>query len=172
MKLPLSQSGAGEPSVKAKRARKDGQRHISLSGYPWQEWLVTMTDGTVRRTHVPASGRGSGPRAARRDAEGEGPYRDLSQPTYKESIQRAVMEGRRNAHPDAGKTATTPVARPEASNVQVTATNPDKAEVAKDPQSDPPVDFPNPVVPGTRAGPAAPPRATGQAHRPPTRRAL
>ena len=94
MKPPLSQPGAEEPSVKAQAARKDGGPYLSLSGYPWQEWLVTMTDGTVRRTGVHASGTGSGPRAARQNAE-EGPCRDLSQPTFKESTAQAVREGRR-----------------------------------------------------------------------------
>lgn len=92
MNTPLGQPDAAGTFVKAEAARKDGDPYLSLSGYPWQEWLVTMTDGTVRRTHVAALASGSGPRAAKRDAE-EGPYRNLSQPTYKESAARSRSEG-------------------------------------------------------------------------------
>jgi hypothetical protein len=111
MNAPLSQSGAEAPLVRARKAHQAGEPYFGLSGHPWQEWLVTMEDGTRRRTSAPASGGGSGPRAARKNAE-EGPYRDLSQPTYRQSVEAALSEGRRAAHPDAGKTAATPPARP------------------------------------------------------------
>jgi hypothetical protein len=107
---PPSQSAAEEPPVKAKKAHKDGEPYISLSGYPWQCWLVTMEDGTQRRTATPAFGGGSGARTARQNAE-EAPYRDLSQPSWRESVQQWAREGARGAHPDAGKTVATPVAR-------------------------------------------------------------
>src|ERR1035441_3942648 len=97
MNAPLSQSGAEAPLVRARKAHQAGEPYFGLSGHPWQEWLVTMEDGTRRRTSAPASGGGSGPRAARKNAE-EGPYRDLSQPTYRQSVEAALSEGRRAAH--------------------------------------------------------------------------
>lgn len=108
---PPRQSGAEESLVRAKKARMDGEPYISLSGHPWQCWLVAMEDGTQRRTATPASGGGSGPRAARQNAE-QGPCRSLDQPSWRESVQRWAAEGRRDAHPDAGKTAPRPAARP------------------------------------------------------------
>ena len=104
---PPSQSGDGEALIRAKKAHKDGKPYVGLSGHPWQCWLVEMEDGTRRRTGTPASGGGSGPRAARQNAE-DGPCRSEDQPSWRESVQRAVAEGRRNAHPDAGKTAPRP----------------------------------------------------------------
>jgi hypothetical protein len=108
---PPSQSGADVPVVRAMRAHRDGEAYISLSGHPWQCWLVVMEDGTRRRTATPASGGGSGARAARQNAE-EAPYRLESQPSWRESVQLWARDGARNAHPDAGKTAPTSVGRP------------------------------------------------------------
>jgi hypothetical protein len=68
------------------KARKDGKPYQSRSGHPWQEYLVTMKDGSVRRTAVPSRGPGSGSRAARRNAEGGGSWRFPDQPTYAESL--------------------------------------------------------------------------------------
>jgi hypothetical protein len=59
-----------------------------------------------------------------------------------------------------------------ARHAQVTATSLDEADGAADPRTCPSLDFPAPAVPGTAARPTAPPRSPGQAHRPPTRRAL
>ncbi len=58
------------------------------------------------------------------------------------------------------------------SGAQGTASSPGNAEEAGDPRARSSLDFPAPVLPGTRALPAEPPRAAGQARRPPTRRAL
>lgn len=74
--------------IKAKAAQKAGKPYEGRSGHPWQEWLVVMDDGTQRRTAVPASGDGSGARAAKRNAEGDGPWRHLDQPSYRESARR------------------------------------------------------------------------------------
>jgi hypothetical protein len=59
-----------------------------------------------------------------------------------------------------------------ASGAQGTANSSDNTKDAGDPRVLSSLDFPAPVLPGTRALPAEPPRATGQARRPATRRAL
>lgn len=39
------------------RARKLGPEYESRSGYPWQWYALTMSDGTERHTSVPAGAR-------------------------------------------------------------------------------------------------------------------
>jgi hypothetical protein len=86
-----------------------------------------------------------------------------------------ILEGlTEDSSPSAGRAPalrSTGPGETRARHAQVTANSSDKTKGAGDPRTRPPLDFPAPEVPGARARPAAPPRATGQAHRPPTRRA-
>jgi hypothetical protein len=54
--------------VKAVRARKLGPEYESRSGYPWQHYALTMSDGTERHTSVPAGSRAAA--EARRNVTG------------------------------------------------------------------------------------------------------
>jgi hypothetical protein len=87
-----------------------------------------------------------------------------------------ILEGfTEDSSPSAGRVpARQPTGSSEtgARHARDAANSSDEAEGAGDPRTPPPLDFPAPVVPGIRALLPAPPRATGQAHRPPTRRAL
>ena len=82
-------AAAERGDIRAKAARKTGEPYLGYGGHPYQEYLVTMADGTERRTTVPVSDGVRAPQTAKRNAEGAGPWRHPSQPSYRQTHRTA-----------------------------------------------------------------------------------